>query len=119
MVPNIDIQNLNKLYYTIGEVASMFDVNHSLIRFWEKEFTIIQPKKNKKGNRLFTPKDIENFNKIYQLVKIQGYTLEGAKKELKKKTPDPAANLSQTEGLIKKLETIKEKLLLLKNSIEH
>lgn len=117
MVPNIDIQNLNKLYYTIGEVASMFDVNHSLIRFWEKEFTIIQPKKNKKGNRLFTPKDIENFNKIYQLVKIQGYTLEGAKKELKKKNPDPDAGISQTEGVIRKLETIKEKLLHLRNSL--
>lgn len=119
MTSKIDIQNLNKLYYTIGEVALMFDVNHSLIRFWEKEFTIIQPKKNKKGNRLFSPKDIENFNKIYHLVKIQGFTLEGAKKELKKKgiasetetTPIPA------EAVIKKLEAIKEKLIRLKNSL--
>ena len=61
----------------------MFNVNTSLIRFWEKEFTIIQPKKNKKGNRLFTPKDIINFNKIYNLVKEQGFTLEGAKNALK------------------------------------
>ena len=65
----ISEKQLTKLYYTIGEVAVMFDVNPSLIRFWEKEFTIIQPKKNKKGNRLFTPKDILNFNKIYHLVK--------------------------------------------------
>ena len=69
----IDINTLTKLYYTIGEVSSLFNVNSSLIRFWEKEFSIIQPKKNKKGNRLFTPKDIENFNKIYNLVKTKYY----------------------------------------------
>lgn len=114
MVPKIDLNNLNKLYYTIGEVAEMFDVNHSLIRFWEKEFSIIQPKKNKKGNRLFTPKDIENFNKIYVLVKIQGFTLEGAKKELKKK-PSPTKTPPTTiQEVILKLEKIKEKLLQLK-----
>ena len=79
----ISEKQLTKLYYTIGEVAEMFNVNTSLIRFWEKEFTIIQPKKNKKGNRLFTPKDILNFNKIYHLVKEQGFTLEGAKNALK------------------------------------
>ena len=82
----ISEKQLTKLYYTIGEVAVMFDVNPSLIRFWEKEFTIIQPKKNKKGNRLFTPKDIINFNKIYHLVKKQGFTLEGAKNALKNKS---------------------------------
>ena len=81
----IDIKQLTKLYYTIGEVADMFSVNTSLIRFWEKEFNLIQPKKSKKGNRMFTPKDIENFNKIYHLVKTNGYTLEGAKKALKSK----------------------------------
>ena len=81
----ISEKQLTKLYYTIGEVAVMFEVNPSLIRFWEKEFTIIQPKKNKKGNRLFTPKDILNFNKIYNLVKKQGFTLEGAKNALKSK----------------------------------
>ena len=79
----ISEKQLTKLYYTIGEVSTMFNVNTSLIRFWEKEFTIIQPKKNKKGNRLFTPKDIINFNKIYNLVKEQGFTLEGAKNALK------------------------------------
>ena len=109
---------LTKLYYSIGEVAALFDVNASLIRFWEKEFTIIQPKKNKKGNRLFTVKDIDNFNKIYSLVKLQGYTLDGAKKALKskddaifsEKTPvDPSK-----EGIITKLEEIKEKLKELK-----
>lgn len=74
----------NKLYYSIGEVAEMFDVNQSLIRYWEKEFAIIRPRKNKKGNRLFREKDIENFHMIYHLVKEQGMTLKGAKMRLQK-----------------------------------
>jgi DNA-binding transcriptional MerR regulator len=72
-----------KLYYTIGEVALMFDVSTSLIRFWEKDFDVLKPKKNKKGNRLFTPEDIDNLKIIYNLVKEQGLTLEGAKKYLR------------------------------------
>ena len=107
---------LTKLYYSIGEVAAIFDVNTSLIRFWEKEFTVIQPKKNKKGNRLFTVKDIEHFNKIYQLVKEQGYTLDGAKKALKSggKATSEANHSNQNEILIDKLEKIKTQLLQLK-----
>lgn len=116
----IDFKSLTKLYYTIGEVSELFDVNSSLIRFWEKEFTIIQPKKNKKGNRLFTPKDIVNFNKIYQLVKIKGYTLEGAKKALKEKVtieeePSVSNSSNSNELLIERLESIKERLLRLKS----
>ena len=72
-----------KLYYSIGEVSEMFHVNASLVRFWEKEFDILKPRKNKKGNRLFTPEDLVNFRLIYNLVKEQGLTLEGAKKYLK------------------------------------
>ena len=72
-----------KLYYAISEVAAMFDVNVSLIRFWENEFDILKPKKNKKGNRLFTPEDIECLKIIYNLVKEQGLTLDGAKKYMK------------------------------------
>ena len=72
-----------KLYYSIGEVAKMFDVKTSLIRFWEKEFDIIKPKKNKKGNRLFTQEDVDNFHIIYHLVKERGFTLQGAKLKLK------------------------------------
>jgi DNA-binding transcriptional MerR regulator len=72
----------DKLYYSIGEVARMFDVNTSLIRFWEKEFAVIKPKKNKKGNRMFTQKDVDNFHLIYHLVKEKGYTLKGAKESL-------------------------------------
>lgn len=104
---------LTKLYYSIGEVATIFDVNASLIRFWEKEFTVIQPKKNKKGNRLFTVKDIEHFNKIYQLVKEQGYTLDGAKKALKS-GEKAHSEVNQNEVLIDKLEKIKTQLLALK-----
>ncbi len=81
-IPYIE-RKVEKLNYAIGEVAVMFDVNTSLIRFWEKEFGIIKPKKNKKGNRLFTKADIDNFKRIFILVKEKGYTLEGAKKELK------------------------------------
>lgn len=110
----IDLKQLTKLYYTIGEVAEMFNVNTSLIRFWEKEFSIIQPKKSKKGNRMFTPKDIENFNKIYNLVKTNGYTLEGAKKALKEKPSTISTDSSQPSNdhssIIAKLEDIKEKL---------
>ncbi|MFR9524262.1 MAG: MerR family transcriptional regulator [Rikenellaceae bacterium] len=72
-----------KMFYTMGEVTEMFDVNSSLIRYWEKHFSVIKPVRNKKGNRLFTPKDIENFKLIYHLVKERGMTLEGAKKSLR------------------------------------
>ena len=117
----IETGKLTKLYYTIGEVADMFKVNTSLIRFWEKEFSIIQPKKNKKGNRLFTPKDIANFDRIYDLVKIKGYTLEGAKKALKSKTVDENSTklveekIATPEDVVNKLESIKSRLLRLKN----
>lgn len=73
----------NKIYYSIGEVAGMFQVNTSLIRFWEKEFSVLRPRKNKKGNRLFTERDIRYLHMIYHLVKNKGYTLQGAKDELK------------------------------------
>src|SRR5205085_4709583 len=76
-------KEIEKLYYTIGEVAQMFNVNTSHIRFWSKEFEVIRPATNKKGNRLYTQSDIENFRKIYHLVKEKGFTLKGAKSELK------------------------------------
>ena len=107
----IDIKQLTKLYYTIGEVADMFSVNTSLIRFWEKEFNLIQPKKSKKGNRMFTPKDIENFNKIYHLVKTNGYTLEGAKKALKSKQTvnDSKESTNSNQQLTETLEVNTQK----------
>ena len=119
IVNKVTEEELTKLYYSIGEVSRMFNVNTSLIRFWHKEFDIIQPKINKKGNRLFTPKDILNFDKIYQLVKVQGFTLEGAKKALKKKkTKENQSEFVRsvdTDQLVSTLEMIKSKLLQLKS----
>ena len=100
----------DKLYYSIGEVARAFDVNASLIRFWEKEFDIIKPKKNKKGNRLFTPTDIKNLKIIYHLVKERGYTLEGARIAL-----EEDQNLEDEIELVFRLEKIKAEILSLKS----
>jgi len=97
----------NKRYYSIGEVASAFKVNTSLIRFWEQEFKVLKPKKNKKGNRLFTNEDVKNLQLIYRLVKEQGYTLDGAKKKLKEKQN----KLLSTNEIIVKLEAIKQELI--------
>ena len=79
-------KEIEKLYYSIGEVSEMFNVAPSLIRFWESEFEIIQPKKNRKGNRQFTKEDIENVRTIYHLVKQKGFTLQGAKEMLRNDT---------------------------------
>ena len=76
---------IEKIYYSISEVAEMFDVNASLLRFWEKEFPQLQPRKNSKGNRMYSKKDIESFKKIHELVRVQGFTLEGAKNALRQK----------------------------------
>ncbi|MEN8703292.1 MAG: MerR family transcriptional regulator [Polaribacter sp.] len=102
-----------KRYYKIGEVATAFNVNASLIRFWEKEFDIITPKKNKKGNRLFTKEDIHNFKLIFNLVKERGYTLDGAKMQLKK---NPESTFNKQE-IINRLESVKAELLQIKNSL--
>lgn len=110
-----------KLYYTIGEVSSMFDVNTSLVRFWEKEFDVLKPKKNKKGNRLFTPEDLDNFKIIHNLVKEQGLTLEGAKKYLKenRKTVKHELKTEKTQfsEIENKLKGIKNRLLQLSETI--
>lgn len=102
-----------KRYYKIGEVAKAFSVNTSLIRFWEKEFDIIKPKKNAKGNRLFTPEDISNFKLIYNLVKERGFTLEGAKQKLKK-NPEGVVN---NHEIISRLEAVKSELIKIKNQL--
>jgi len=102
-----------KLYYSIGEVAKAFEVNTSLIRFWEKEFEVLQPKKNAKGNRKFTPADIKNLELIYHLVKERGFTLEGAKTHLISSKKDTLGNFE----LIRKLEGIKAQLLAIKNQL--
>jgi DNA-binding transcriptional MerR regulator len=104
---------VEKLYYSIGEVASMFNVNTSLIRFWEKEFDVIKPKKNKKGNRLFTQLDIDNFHIIYHLVKENGMTLKGAKKKMKENKEDTEHNFE----IIKSLESIRDMLIEVRESL--
>ncbi len=91
----------------------MFQVNTSLIRFWEKEFTILKPHKNKKGNRLFTKADVDNLHIIYNLVKERGYTLEGAKKKLKENKDD---TINEAE-MIKSLNKIKSFLVDLKSEL--
>jgi len=103
----------DKLFYTIGEVAAMFNVNASLIRYWEKEFPVIKPKKNKKGNRFFTKSDIENFHIIYHLVKERGMTLKGAKLKLRENKDDTINNFE----IIKVLKDIRQKLLEIKEEL--
>ena len=102
-----------KLYYSIGEVAKAFGVKLSLIRFWDKEFEILKPKKNAKGNRRFTANDIKNIKLIYNLVKEQGYTLGGAKTYLKSQKGKTLSNFE----IISKLEAIKNQLLKIKSQI--
>ena len=106
-------KKVEKVYYTIGEVAEMFNVNTSLIRFWEKEFDIIKPKKNKKGNRLFTKQDIDNFHIIFHLVIERGLTLKGAQMKMKENKDDAIHNFE----VIKSLQNIREILLEIRENI--
>ena len=75
-------KKVEKLFYSIGEAAEILDVPVSTVRFWENEFDILKPRRNKKGNRLFTPGDLENLKKIHFLLKERGMTIEGARKAL-------------------------------------
>ena len=102
-----------KRYYKIGEVAKAFNVNTSLIRFWEKEFDVLQPKKNAKGDRKFTPEDVKNLQLIYYLVKDKGFTLDGAKLHLKEEKKKTLRNFD----IIRKLEGIKNELIKIKNQL--
>jgi len=106
-------KKVEKLYYSISEVASIFNVNASLIRYWEKEFDILQPKKNKKGNRLFTSKDIDNIHIIYHLVKERGMTLKGVKKKLNENREDTINNVE----VVKSLQNIKNLLLKIREGL--
>jgi len=106
-------KKVEKLYYSISEVAEMFNVNASLIRYWEKEFDIIKPHKNKKGNRFFTTEDIENFHVIYYLVKELGLTLKGAQKKLKENKEGTINNFEA----VKTLKEIKTLLLEIREEI--
>lgn len=106
-------KEITKLYYSIGEVAEIFSVSTSLIRYWEGEFDVLKPKKNKKGNRLFTPQDLENLHLIYHLVKERGFTLEGAKKKLKENKDETIQN----HKILLSLNRIKDFLQELKEHI--
>jgi DNA-binding transcriptional MerR regulator len=102
---------IEKEYFSIGEVAEMFGVATSLIRFWEKEFSIIKPQKNNKGNRVFNKKDIENFRLIHYLVKEKGYTLQGANDIIKN---NKAISMDKIE-VIDSLKDIRSFLIELKD----
>jgi DNA-binding transcriptional MerR regulator len=106
-------KKIEKLYYSIGEVAELFEVNASLIRFWEKEFDILKPQKNKKGNRLFTQQDLDNLRIIYHLVKERGFTLQGAKDKLRQNKEDVVNKVE----VIDSLNRIKGFLLDLKEQV--
>lgn len=110
---SLDDKEVEKRYYSIGEVAAMFEVKSSLIRFWEKEFDILQPKKNKKGNRLFTPKDVENLKLIYHLVKERGFTLKGAQTKLRQNKGDTAKNAE----VVDRLKMIRQALMDIKGGL--
>ena len=103
-----------KVYYKIGEVAEMFQVNTSLIRYWEEEFAMIKPKKSKGGLRLFTPKDIDNFQLIHHLIKEKGMTIQGVRNFIKSKKE--ADNFEKLE-VINTLKRTKEFLQDIKNLI--
>lgn len=102
-----------KRYYGIGEVAKAFGVNTSLIRFWEKEFDVLKPKKNAKGNRKFTPEDIKNLQLIHHLVKERGFTLDGAKTHLKEEKHKTLSNFE----VIQKLQKIRSELIKIKENL--
>lgn len=106
-------EDIEKRYYSIGEVAQELQVNTSLIRFWEKEFDLLKPKKNKKGNRLFTPQDLENLKLIYHLVKERGFTLKGAQGKLKDNREDTA----KVAQVVERLKHIRQALDDIKSAL--
>lgn len=106
-------EHASKLYYSIGEVADQFGVNESLLRFWEKEFDTIKPKKNAKGTRSYTKEDIEAIRQVFFLVKERGMTLAGAKKQLK----DNRRSVSAKMEALQRLTSVKETLLSIKRSL--
>ena len=110
----MDEETPEKLFYSITEVAELFKVNASLIRFWEKEFDFLKPRKTAKGNRTYTKKDIENIKLVYHLVKEKGLTLQGAKEKLKQK---PAQEINKNLEAIESLKKLKSFLLELKSQL--
>jgi DNA-binding transcriptional MerR regulator len=106
-------EETEKLFYSISEVSEMFDLNASTLRFWEKEFAVLKPTKSKKGNRLFTRKDIEHIAVIVELVKNKGFTIQGAREQMKKK-----AITGENAEVIRKLQSIRDKLIEISGKLD-
>jgi len=106
-------KEIEKQYYSIGEVAAMLEVAPSLIRFWETEFEMLKPRKSKKGNRLFTPQDIENLRIVYHLVKERGFTIQGAREILKNKS----VLTKEKYEIIQSLEKVRSFLVGIKDQL--
>lgn len=107
-------REIEKQYFTIGEVAAQFSVAPSLIRFWETEFEELRPRKSKQGNRLYTPQDVDTFRTIYHLVKERGYTIPGARDLLRQKGPQ----LREKIDVIQSLERLRGFLVGMRKEIE-
>lgn len=106
-------REITKRYYSMGEVTEMFQVNASLLRYYDKEFEILKPKKNKKGNRLFTNEDVDNLKIIFNLIKEKGYTIQGAKDYLKGNRKEAQEN----QRVVDSLEKLKTFLLEVRDSL--
>lgn len=111
-------EETQKLYYSITEVSEMFDLNASTLRFWEKEFDVLKPTKNKKGNRVFTKKEIDHITQIVDLVKHKGFTISGAKEQLKMKGRAKSTSNDTNEEVIGRLKSIKASLINLRDGQE-
>jgi DNA-binding transcriptional MerR regulator len=107
-------RDIEKQYFTIGEVAAQFNVAPSLIRFWETEFEELRPRKSKKGNRLYTPQDIDIFRTIYHLVKERGYTIPGAREMIRQRGPQ----LKEKIDVIQSLEKVRKFLVTMKKELD-
>ena len=117
-MPPYKEKKIEKLFYSTGETAKILNVNITVIRYWEKEFDIIKPRKNNKGNRLFSKKDLENLKMIHHLLKNKGFTIKGAKKTLQSKKNDLQKNVFLKEKLLelkKFLISIRDSLWILKS----
>lgn len=108
----ISAKELTKLYYSISEVSAMFGVSNSTLRYWESEFNNLKPKKNRYGDRAYTKKDITEIERIYFLIKEKGFTIDGAKKELKVK------RRGTKQEVVKRLESLKQKLQVLEERLD-
>ena len=107
-------RTIEKQYFTIGEVAAQFKVAESLVRFWETEFDELKPRRSKKGNRLYTPQDIDTFRTIFHLVKERGYTIPGAREMLRQKGPQLKDKIDAAQAI----ERVRAFLVSLKKELD-